>query len=401
MNLKLVAVNIVLVVGIVAFAELPPRLNQAGEGDSASNVDNKVLHDGSSRPGSGSILEMRSRSFGAHRVSPAADAGGYGGCPQTLGSAPVNGLAAGVDVVGMLAYQAAWGSGLRVISLDDPSNPVEIGAFDTPGYSRSVTVDGTAAYVADRDGGLRIIDVTDPAMLSEVGSYDSGGVTNWVAIEHDGMTTIAYLADGPNGLLVLDVSDPAAISVIGSETTAHWADGIVLVNGHALVADHTGGLRIIDVANPFAPSEVAVVDTWPQYETNAVSAFGDFAFLAVGWAGSGGLIVVDVSNPETPVVVSTFDETDEAHGISVSDDGYVFLSDDEKLWIIDVSVPSAPFVIGTHDWPNLAGGDLAGVDVEGELVVEAAERAGRLNVYDRLSCPFFSDGVESSDTSDW
>lgn len=395
MNLKLVGANVVLMIGIVAFAELPSNREQPA----SSNQESKT-RSGSSRPGTGPILEMTSRSFGSGRVIPGADGGGYGGCPQLLSSTPGSGLIAGVDVVGNLAYQAAWASGLRIVSLDDPSLPTEIGAFDTPGYSRSVTVDGTFAYVADRDHGLRIIDVTDPTTPFEAGFYDTDGVTNWVTIEHDGPFTYAFLADGPNGLLVLDVSVPTNISAIGSQPTLDWADGVVLANDHAFVADHSGGLRVIDVTNPYAPTEVHAVETWP-YETNAVAVRGDYAYLAVGEAGDGGLIVVDVSTPGLSPVIGTFVGIDEALGIAVSDDGYVFLSDQEKLWIIDVSVPAAPFVVGVHDWPNLAGGDLAGVDVEGSLVVEAAERAARMNVFDRVSCPFFSDGVESGDTSDW
>jgi hypothetical protein len=331
---------------------------------------------------------------------PDADAGGYGGCPQVLSSTPGSGLIAGVDVVGTIAYQAAWSSGLRVVSLDEPSSPSEIGAFDTPGFSRSVTVDGMFAYVADSDSGLRIIDVSDPAAPSEEGHFDTDGVTNWVAVERDGPSTYAYLADGPNGLLVLDVSSPASISAIGSQPTLDSANGVVLANDLAFVADLSGGLRIIDVTNPYAPTEEGVIETWP-YDTNAVAVRGDFAFLAVGDEGDGGLIVVDASTPSVPAVVSSFVGLDEALGIAVSDDGYVFLSDEEKLWMIDVSVPVAPYVVGVHDWPNLAEGDLAGVDVEDDLVVEAAGRAERMIVYDRVSCPFFSDGVESGDTSDW
>jgi hypothetical protein len=41
------------------------------------------------------------------------------------------------------------GAGLRVIDVSNPSNPREVGFFDTPGYAYGVYVSGNYAYVAD------------------------------------------------------------------------------------------------------------------------------------------------------------------------------------------------------------------------------------------------------------
>jgi hypothetical protein len=40
-------------------------------------------------------------------------------------------------------------AGLRVIDVSNPSNPREVGYFDTPGYAQGVYVSGNYAYVAD------------------------------------------------------------------------------------------------------------------------------------------------------------------------------------------------------------------------------------------------------------
>jgi hypothetical protein len=51
-------------------------------------------------------------------------------------------------------------AGLRFINVSDPSDPDEVGFFDTPGYAESVTISGVHAYVADIDGGMSILRYT-------------------------------------------------------------------------------------------------------------------------------------------------------------------------------------------------------------------------------------------------
>jgi hypothetical protein len=62
---------------------------------------------------------------------------------------------------------------LRVIDISNPTNPVEIGSYDTPGEAFGVYVSGNFAYVADRDSGLRVIDISNPKNPVEIGFYDT------------------------------------------------------------------------------------------------------------------------------------------------------------------------------------------------------------------------------------
>jgi len=87
---------------------------------------------------------------------------------QQLGSISYWDRAESVTVVDTLAYVAASLSGLRIVSIADPANPVEIGFCDTPGYACCVAVMGNYAYVADRYhwdvdtvSGLRVINITE------------------------------------------------------------------------------------------------------------------------------------------------------------------------------------------------------------------------------------------------
>ena len=53
-----------------------------------------------------------------------------------------------------------------------PADPL-MGAYDTPDIAYSVAVSGGYAYVADGYSGLRVVDVSDPANPVETGFYDT------------------------------------------------------------------------------------------------------------------------------------------------------------------------------------------------------------------------------------
>jgi hypothetical protein len=54
--------------------------------------------------------------------------------------------------------------GIFIFDITDPTDPTQVGHFDTDGFAIGVTVSGKYAYVTDGDNGLVIIDITDPAV---------------------------------------------------------------------------------------------------------------------------------------------------------------------------------------------------------------------------------------------
>ena len=76
--------------------------------------------------------------------------------------------------------------------------------MDLKSQAKDILLIDNYAYVADGENGLIIIDVHDPTNPKEVGHYDTLGDTRSVFVK-DGY---AYLPDYDNGLVILDVSDP-------------------------------------------------------------------------------------------------------------------------------------------------------------------------------------------------
>lgn len=82
---------------------------------------------------------------------------------------------------------------------------------------------------------------------------------------------------------VVDISDLASPRKVGLMNTPGYAEGIVIVNDRAYIADGESGLRVADISVPKSPKETALNDT-PGYAFD-VHVSGNLAFVADGKAG--------------------------------------------------------------------------------------------------------------------
>ncbi len=70
--------------------------------------------------------------------------------PQEIGRCEIPYVASKIVISGVHAILAAWGSGIRIMDISDPMDPIEIGYYYTPGSARDVSVRDTLAFVADQ-----------------------------------------------------------------------------------------------------------------------------------------------------------------------------------------------------------------------------------------------------------
>jgi len=148
-----------------------------------------------------------------------------------------------VAVEANYAYVADGNKGLRIIDISQPSQPTEIGFYDTNGYARDVFLSGDYAFVADLQGGLRVIDVSNPDQPVEVGFYQNC-YANGVVAQGD----YAFVAGGPRGLRVIDVSQPTQPKEVGFYDTGGSAYNVTVSGNSAYVADVNDGLYILDIS---------------------------------------------------------------------------------------------------------------------------------------------------------
>lgn len=254
--------------------------------------------------------------------------------------------------------------GLRLFSLLDPLEPVEVGIYDSPGSARRITQIGSLLYLADGLGGLHIIDASNPRLPVLIGAVQINGDAQDLVINGN----YAYLATG-NGIEIVDIVNPTNPISVGRletpgaarridvhtftypvpSTDENLPEGTQISAHFAFIADGARGLQVIDVQLPISPERVGSLD--PPWDVLDVKVVAPFAFVA---AGSDGLRILDLSNPLEPLEIGAVDTPGEA--LSVQIHGALALIADGRggLTSYDVTIPAAPQHVSSLDTPGEA-----------------------------------------------
>jgi hypothetical protein len=100
-------------------------------------------------------------------------------------------------VIGNVAYLARWNSGLEIVDVTNPAEPVLLGNLGLT-YAQDVYVSGTTAFVANGWSGVAMVDASIPASPILVDSYNTPGDTASVS----GNVNQVFAADGDGGVVV-------------------------------------------------------------------------------------------------------------------------------------------------------------------------------------------------------
>ncbi|MDM8521763.1 C13 family peptidase [Desulfococcaceae bacterium HSG8] len=267
----------------------------------------------------------------------------------------------GVTVSDGKAYLACSGygdekqwSGLSVIDISNPGNPVIIGSVETPTAAYDVAVSNGRVYLTSRlnnywyDGGrLHVIDIGNPENPVIIGSVEIPGAL--FVSTSDGK---AYVTDGDD-LHVIDIGNPENPVIIGSVETPGEALGVTVSDGKAYVADWDGGLQVIDIGNPENPVIIGSVETPGSARGVSVSDGKAYVACAEYYEEWSDLQVIDIGNPENPVIIGSVEIPGEAWLVSTSD-GKAYVTDGDGLQVIDIGDPGNPVIIGSVEIPGEA-----------------------------------------------
>jgi len=199
-----------------------------------------------------------------------------------------------VDSVAYISQQLS----LWIIDVSDPYYPSEISYenFFGAGSNNDIFVSGSFAYFLQSPSGLKVIDVSNPANPIELGYIDieTAGAQNVFV-----SGSYAYIADDTNNLLVIDVSNPSYPIEIGryefgARTTCLFASGSYVYVGCTTASpDYNCNLKVLDVSDPSNPLLVANCDLPDGWPTD-VAVSGFYAFVARSHSTSS-IEIVDVS----------------------------------------------------------------------------------------------------------
>ena len=238
--------------------------------------------------------------------------------------------------VGCKGPGTTCGSGLHMIDIRNPTNPVFAGCFSTDGYTHDaqcVTYNGPdATYTGSEicfncnEDTLTIVDVSAkgaPVQLARKG-YAGEGYTHqgWLTEDHRyfllddetdefsfGHNTRTYIWD------VSDLTNPVVIGIHTAPTAA--IDHNQFVKGDRVYqANYRAGLRILDLTDVGAGNlgELAYFDIFPQDDNGCSDCFngawGNYPFFDSGVVIISGLEFGDTSVTQGLYIVEPFPEAD-------------------------------------------------------------------------------------------
>ena len=193
-------------------------------------------------------------------------------------------------------------TGMRILSLETPARPREVGSFGGF-YIHDCVVRGTTLYAsAIYEGFLAVLDVADPRNVREVARWNTGRRfthNSWPTADGRFLFTTDEIAGAPlEGWDITDPSRPAKVSeYLGKAgTTPH---NVFVFGTRLLVAHYTDGVHLLDVADPTRPRLLGKYDTLPSDVPGVIfdGAWGAYMFpgtnIIVVSDMSGGLFVIE------------------------------------------------------------------------------------------------------------
>ena len=252
---------------------------------------------------------------------------------------PVSAGLAGIDGVVYAVVASYGGSGVQVIDVTDPYNPVAASAiydgkngFDALRYPVSVNIaeiDGGvyAAVGSNGDNGVQIIDVTDPynpvaASAIHDGKNGFDALQYPVSIniaEGEGRAYAAVTSRGDDGIQLIDMTDPYNPVAASSEFFFPWIGalwdpiqaGIVEIGSRvyaAVVSPPASIMEVIDITDPYDITSVSEVRPGGPSEALWSPAAASIAeidgrvYAVIFGADERDIQMIDITDPYNPAV---------------------------------------------------------------------------------------------------
>jgi len=171
-----------------------------------------------------------------------------------------------VDIEGSYAYVAVSRSGLQILDISTPDNPVPVGHLPiTQGNMGEVYVSGTYAYAGLSSAGFMIIDVSRPENPVEVNSYKG---EFYYARDLCVSNNFAYVTDGIHGLRIINVGMPESLKETACFSTGDFAHDVFVTGNLVYIAASDAGLYILRHESAYEksiiPSSISLLQNHPN-----------------------------------------------------------------------------------------------------------------------------------------
>jgi len=181
---------------------------------------------------------------------------------------------------------------LRVISLQDPVNPILVYDYNFVDYVHDIYVRNDTAFMNAGNQGLKVADFSIPTMPIALGSmefYADKGYNHSGWLSEDGNTYVMCDETVGSRFKVCDVSDLSDIKVTALDIPPTFENtvphNVMLKDGIAYLSYYNDGLQIYDVRDINSPKRIAFYDTYLDEDTGINvfrGAWGIYALLPSG-----------------------------------------------------------------------------------------------------------------------
>jgi len=271
--------------------------------------------------------------------------------PRLIGQSRGDGWTYGVCVPDPFgyAYTCDGWEGIHVRSLANPGNPVVDTAMYAAWTARDLAAQDSIVFCASDKAGLRVISVTDPSNPCEIGSYDTTNILDrvWAVAAAD---SFAYLSwwNMQSGFRSVDVSDPTRPRLAGTAPYSGEGQAIIIRDTLAFVAEDYF-FEVYSIARPRQPVRIGRCDL-------TATAWGLWLQDTLAYVEPS-LNVIDISDPSNPLLLSASNSN--GGGVVVTDT-FAYCVAWESLEVFSVADPRRPRKLAAVPFSGGCSADLQG-----------------------------------------
>jgi len=233
---------------------------------------------------------------------------------------------------------------IQVLNISDIYNPILAGRFNFGCHVAGVFINNDHLFISDSESGLHILDVENPPEPLVIVDYITPGHAWNSYVRED----YAFVAGRSSGLHIVDISDPADPNIAGSFTYLQDAAYVEIEGDYAYIGAYRSEMTIVNISDLTNPTLAGYIDTGFDY-LYEFTKMNQYIFM-----GSLSLKIIDVSDPGSPILASTYAENQQIRGVSILGDyAYLINVTTGNLELIDVSDPYNPYFIDEFAMPDL------------------------------------------------
>jgi hypothetical protein len=237
-------------------------------------------------------------------------------------------------------YLADYHGGLVTLDLHDPDSISEAWSGYKAHSAVDVSIDGQRAYIANDLSGLQIVDVANPTNPVSLGIFDTVGARQAFTTQaRDSFAFVGWWGDKRRFLRVLNVTDPTSPMFAAEESCFNPPQDMVLKDTFIYTAEPYE-FEVFNVARPREPERVGICESTDGV-LYGLAVQDTFAYEV----SQSGMWVINVARPDSPFVVSS-NVGRNAGGIAVRDTFVYLPTVSDTLWVYSVANPASPRVVG-------------------------------------------------------